>query len=344
LMTVRLRVLLTSRPEIPIQYGFNQMQEIELRDLVLHNISPSIVDHDISIFLEHNLRLIAQEQCLQAGWPGADTTAILVQKSSGLFIWAATACRFVREGLFAEERINTLLDGSNDSNTPEEQLNIIYITVLRSSIANYTEKEKQMLYSILNILLGSIAVLFSTLSVGSLSRLVSLPKQRVDRTLRNLHAILDIPKDESRPLSLHHPSFRDFVLKRERCSDSNFWVDEQKAHQRLADSCIQLMLSSLKEDIYGISTPGTLVSEVDSSQVQQYLPLEVQYACLYWIQHLQRSGAQLQDNDYVHQFLRSHFLHWLEALSWMQKISEGILEIISLESITIVSLLMVYHG
>ncbi len=68
---------------------------------------------------------------------------------------------------------------------------------------------------------------------------------------------------------------------------------------------------------------------------------EVQYAYLYWVQHLQRSGAQLYDNNQVHQFLQVNLLHWLEALGWMEKISEGILAIFSLEAQIPVSLL---HG
>jgi hypothetical protein len=43
----------------------------------------------------------------------------------------------------------------------------------------------------------------------------------------------------------------------------------------------------------------------------------------------------------VHQFLQVHLLHWLEALSWMQKVSEGIYAITSLESIIAVSQLLV---
>ena len=84
-------------------------------------------------------------------------------------------------------------------------------------------------------------------------------------------------------------------------------------------------------------TPGTLVTDVESSRVEQCLPPEVQYACLYWIPHLQKSGAQLYDNDEVHHFLQEHFLHWLEALSWMRKTSEGIHTIASLESTALVS-------
>ena len=50
-----------SRPEILIRYGFCQILDTEHQDFILHNISPSIIDHDIFIFLEYNLRLIKQE-------------------------------------------------------------------------------------------------------------------------------------------------------------------------------------------------------------------------------------------------------------------------------------------
>jgi hypothetical protein len=343
---VRLRIFLTSRPEIPIRYGFCQIPDAEHQDFVLHNISPPIVDHDISIFLEFNLRLIGQERSLGPGWPGGDTIRCLVQVASGLFIWAATACRFIREGKrFAAKRLDTILNGSGGAATaPEKYLNEIYITVLKHSVyAEYTDEEKEELYCMLRQILGSIAVLSSPLSVYSLSRLLRVIKEDIDQTLEDLQSVLDVPKDQTRPLRLHHPSFRDFLLNNDRCKDPNFWVDEKQAHQTLADRCIQLMSTSLTEDICGVNIPGTLIADVECRRIEQCLPLEVQYACLYWIQHLQRSGAQLRDNDYVDQFLRNHFLHWLEALSWMQKISEGILEIISLESIAPVSQPMINY-
>jgi hypothetical protein len=46
------------------------MPKAEHYNFVLHNISPTIVDHDITIFLEYNLRLIVQERTLDSGWPG----------------------------------------------------------------------------------------------------------------------------------------------------------------------------------------------------------------------------------------------------------------------------------
>jgi hypothetical protein len=62
---VGLRVFLRSRAEVPIRNGSIQIPGTEHQDFVLHNISPSIVDHDIRIFLEHNLNLIAQEHLKQ---------------------------------------------------------------------------------------------------------------------------------------------------------------------------------------------------------------------------------------------------------------------------------------
>ncbi|KAF1810923.1 hypothetical protein P152DRAFT_467608 [Eremomyces bilateralis CBS 781.70] len=342
LKTVRLRVLLTSRSEIPIRYGFRQLPNANLQDIVLHGISPSIVDHDISVFFEYNLKLIGQEHSLDDSWPGEEIIRSLIQIAGGLFIWAATACRFIQEGVFADERVQTLLEGSTyipaQEEHPEVQLNKLYTTVLKESIwSGYSAKEKEALYGMQKHILGSIVVLFSPLSTSSLHRLLNITKQRIDQVLRELHAILDVPKVGIYPLRLHHPSFRDFLLDKKRCGDTNFWVDEKEAHHMLTNSCIQLMSSSLKQDICYMDAPGMLVVNIKRSRVEQCLPPEVQYACLYWIQHLQKSGARLCDNDQVHQFLQEHLLHWLEALGWMGKLSEGAHAIASLELFTSLS-------
>jgi hypothetical protein len=344
LKTVRLRIFLTSRPEIPIRYGFHQIPDADHQDFILHNISPSIINHDISIFLQYNLNSIAGERSLGAGWPGEQIVKLLVCSASGLFIWAATACRFIREGKrFAAKRLAMILDSSSTASTaPEKHLNAIYLTVLRHSISpDYTAEEAEELQYKLKSLLGSIVTLFSPLSTQSLSKLVNASQQEVDQTLYDLHAILDIPKDQTCLLRLHHPSFRDFLLSKERCGDSNFQVDEKLAHKTLANYCIQLMSTSLKQDVCGQEAPGTLVTNIESSQIEQYIPSEVRYACLYWIQHLQKSDAQLCNEDQVYQFLQVHLLHWLEALSWIQKTSEGIIAILSLAALIPVSIFIV---
>jgi hypothetical protein len=146
LKTVRLRVFLTSQPEIPIRYGFHQIPDVEHMDFVLHSISPSIVDHDISVFFEYNLKHIRQEQSLDACRPGEDIIRRLIKIAGGLFIWAATACRFIQDGPFADERVQTLLEGSMSIGAPEDHLNELYTTVLKKSIRpGYSAKEQEEL-------------------------------------------------------------------------------------------------------------------------------------------------------------------------------------------------------
>jgi hypothetical protein len=283
LTTLRLRVLITSRPEIPIRYGFDQMPEAEHCDFVLHNIKAAAVDKDIFIFLEQHLKAIGQKWICGATWPGKLAIDKLVQKSSGLFIWAATACRFIDAGeVFAEQRLVEILEGSRSDATPERHLDQIYLTVLQGSIStNFSEQEKVLLYLIQGKVLGSMVVSLSPLSAASLGRLINLPKSQVEQTLGKLHAIVDLPKDVTSFLHLHHPSFRDFLLDKNRCSDLHFWVDEGQVHRTLAERCILLMSNSLKQDICGMHTPGVLVTAAASSRVEQCLPPEVKYACLY---------------------------------------------------------------
>jgi hypothetical protein len=74
-----LRIFLTSRPELPIRYGFSQMPLGGFRDFVLHNISPPTVSNDIYLFLEYNLGVIRQERYLDASWPGETVVKYLAK-------------------------------------------------------------------------------------------------------------------------------------------------------------------------------------------------------------------------------------------------------------------------
>lgn len=208
--------------------------------------------------------------------------------------------------------------------------------MLKSPARRYRKQERKRWYTRIREVLGAIVLLQSPLSASSLARLLCVPAEDVHRTLYELHSILDVPQNPNQPVRLHHPSFRDFLLDRDRCGD-NFWVDEKLAHQHLADKCIQFMSNSLREDICGVGDPSARASDIEREVIEQYIPLELQYACLYGLIHLVKGGIQLCDDDKVHNFLKKHCFHWLEALSWLGKISQGIHTISSLQSMALVS-------
>ena len=90
LQKIRLRILITSRPESNIRHGFTQFLRGMYQEFILHNISKSVVDRDIFSFLTQKF-----ERLSLLDWPGEEAIEHLVQKAAGLFIWAATAYRFI---------------------------------------------------------------------------------------------------------------------------------------------------------------------------------------------------------------------------------------------------------
>ena len=97
------------------------------------------------------------------------------------------------------------------------------------------------------------------------------------------------------------------------------------------------MSDHLRRNVCRLRSPGTLISEVERSRVADHISPEVQYACCYWVGHLQQSAITPHENDQVHKFLEGHFLHWLEALSLLGKMSEGVLMVLALQSVVMVS-------
>jgi hypothetical protein len=335
LQPIQLRIFITSRRETPIRLGFRNMPEILHRDLVLNNVPQEIIYDDISIYFRHELRDIELS---------AQIIARLTEKACGLFIWAATACRFIKNGkLLASKRLSLILEGGKSRRNPEKELDQIYAKILSDSIrGDYDEDEKKEVFELFRKIVGAIVILFNPLSAAALSELLNKPRLEVSQILSNLHSVLEVPENNGYTIRLLHPSFRDFLISEERCQDPQLWVDEKQMHLDLAKNCLRLISNRLKRNICGLHSPSAFMTDVGSDRVEQFLPPEVRYACIYWVQHLQKSGAQLYDDDQVHQFLREHLLHWLEALSLVGKMSEGVLAITSLESAIPVSHITVY--
>jgi hypothetical protein len=339
LNAVQLRVFVTSRPETPIRLGFRDISAVH-QNLVLHNISQSIIEHDISIFLKHKFKSIREERSLPRHWPSEQSIELLVQRAGKLFIYAATVCLFVGDPNWSPEyRLCLVLanNAPNRSSTP--MLDEMYTKILESSvIVNCREQDEPELSKRFRQIIGPLAILFDSLSANALAKLLDVPMWMMDSTLDRLRSVVDVPEDPDFPIRLLHPSFREFLIDEQRCLDRRFKIDEKKIHTDLVESCLKVMSYALKRDICGLQMPGALSSEVESNTLSRCLPKHVQYACRYWVDHLQRGEIGLcYDNGQVHKFLQQHFLHWIEALSLMGKISEGVLLITTLHSMLTVS-------
>jgi hypothetical protein len=83
--------------------------------------------------------------------------------------------------------------------------------------------------------------------------------------------------------------------------------------------------------------PGCETQSISSAVIRRWIAPELRYACRHWITHLTASAIAVSDDDEVHAFLKTHFLHWLEALSLLGFVSEGIQAVRTLESMATVS-------
>lgn len=334
LVAVKFRALVTSRPEVPIRLGFRAISRNLHEDFVLHNIAPPVVQHDIEIFLRHEINSIREEHLLPSDWPIKEKFDLLVEKCGGLFIYAATVCRFIHDPKWLPvERLDLVLRGSAEQ-PPEQRLDEMYTQILKSSVfGDCNEKEKEVLSQRFRSTVGSIIILFDSLSTLVLKSLFPTLSTTVDITLKPLKSLLDVPEDQSTPIRILHPSFRDFLVNQERCQVQDFWIDQKTVHHDVAQQCLHLMSKSLKRNMCQLETPGTCRSEIDSAMLLKFLPSPLQYACQYWVGHLQKETLNTYDITQVYMFLQAHFLHWLEALSLTGKTSEAIVLINMLESV-----------
>jgi NACHT domain len=122
-----------------------------------------------------------------------------------------------------------------------------------------------------------------------------------------------------------HQSAKDYLSK--NADAQIFPTGRGQVHHRVLSQSLQAMSKALRRDIYNLREPGTLVENVGSIDPDPLAPLR--YSCVYWVEHLceMDSGLQYQhelhDSRVICMFLREHFLHWLEALSLIGKVSEG---------------------
>jgi len=346
--SVRLRVFITSRPETPIRYGFKNISASSHRDCVLHEISSPIVNHDISALFRHEFNRIGDRRHLPREWLDEASLKSLVRKADGLFIYAATVCRFVeRRDCYPPDRIKSVLQDSVEIGSPTQQLDAMYTKVLRSA----GPVEDQVLPAggehlhLFRRTIGTIVILFDLLTARALGRLLETRPGEVEAILESLSTVVAFPDSPDVPIRLLHPSFRDFLLDNQRCDDPQFRIVGDNAHEDLAVSCLKLISRHLKQDVCSLKRPGTITSEVDPCTIQSCLPQDVQYACRYWVVHLRQSKVELRECDngsqslhnLVHTFFKEDLLHWFEALSLMGGLSGGVLMVKALASMVTVS-------
>lgn len=199
------------------------------------------MDEDILTFFKYKFGVIRKksDDDLPPNWPGQNYMDRLVSSAHGLFIYAATICRFIEEGskyfptddllrlvLPNESITNASLWKSRNVTThesPTKELDMMYTQVLIHYLKGVPhEKDKELLTMILRQILGAIVTLHDPLSLIAIARLLNMSHKIIKKTINHLCSVLEVPNKQEHPIRLFHPSFRDFLVNNKRCSSKEF--------------------------------------------------------------------------------------------------------------------------
>ncbi|RDW75234.1 hypothetical protein BP6252_06376 [Coleophoma cylindrospora] len=245
--------------------------------------------------------------------------------ADGTFLWVALVCQELSSlsGWKAVQRLKSL----------PPRLDALYQRMLDQIMAS---EDSELCMSILAV----ASTVYRPITVDELVTFVNMPNG-VDGEYEALAEIIGYCRSflviRERTIFFVHQSAKDFLGK--KAPQDLFLFKTQDVHGNIFSRSLQAMSQTLKRDVYNLRAPGTLLDTIEPPILD---PLaSVRYSCLYWADHLldcqtrENTIKDIKDSGSAYNFLRRYFLYWLEALSLLKSVSEGVIIIRKLEDLQV---------
>ncbi|KAI7762677.1 hypothetical protein LZL87_014165 [Fusarium oxysporum] len=210
---LRVRVLVTSRPELPVRLGFSSIGNAH-QDLILHKIPLPIIEHDISVFLRHEFANIrnnfnkdaVEELKLSVDWPGEANLGKLTRAAVPLFIFAATLCRFINDRYLGspDELLQSVLKAAGTGQG--SKLDMTYSPVLSQQVLNRSGSERLDIIESFRLIVGTIVTLANPLSIRALALLLDIQVSKSREDLRVSTFVADAVRGDINSVVFSHDS------------------------------------------------------------------------------------------------------------------------------------------
>ncbi|KAI1178505.1 hypothetical protein F4777DRAFT_586701 [Nemania sp. FL0916] len=305
-----IKVLVSSRNLPSIQSGLSGATHKVLLQLELN-------DDSISNAVDHYINYKAAELAVSKDLDQEAGEAVrrhLKANSNNTFLWVAIVCQKLdREDTNPWEVLDMLHEFPSG-------LDSLYERMATQFLAG---KDAEMCRQVLAVQ----ALAHRPLSLTELLSHVESP-ERFPRLAKWLKRVVELCGSflTVRDCTVYfvHQSAKDYLI--EHMSDSIFRRGIPAGHRTIAIRSIQALSRALRENIYELPSPGFLIESIEIPDPD--LLDGLRYACVYWVGHLdsakETANSDLEDGGLVHDFLRDHLLHWLEALSLMKSLVSGI--------------------
>jgi len=325
---IPLKFFIASRDEDLIRSAFYHHPELSTA-FTLHEVERQVVEDDIRKYIERSLLNIKSQGLdpVLDAWPSPSELSNLIDYSGRLFIYAATAIRYIHDGRkLYKSRFSIMAnrDTKTRSKLQTSTIDGLYGHILEQACASREDWE----VAIIKELIFIIVFLRHPLPIQAIA---SLSELDVHLYLPSISSVIHVPTQEHSPVAPFHASFPDFVTDPTRCSPKNCpsfpALIPSEGHAMLALKCLEHMNRTLKYNICDIPEER-IRSHREITNSREYtskIPDTLKYSCLYWASHLaevQASGVDLIPT--LRHFLHVHLLHWIECLSILDELQTGL--------------------
>ncbi len=248
----------------------------------------------------------------------------------GTFLWVALVCQELAKtlGRKTQKKLAVFPPG----------LNALYRQMM-DQICNLEDTEDTALCK---DILAIVSVVYRPITLDELTALVDA----LDGVSGDYEALAEIVELcgsfltlRNRTIFFVHQSAKDFWLGEPR--NEIFPSRIEDIHYTIFSRSLWVMQDTMRRDIYSLGAPGFLIDEI---KVPDPDPLAAaRYSCKYWVDYLrdcdlnEKAKDDFQDYGSIDVFLRQTYLHWLEALSLLKGMSEGVASMLSLAGLFEVS-------
>ncbi|CAE6475792.1 unnamed protein product [Rhizoctonia solani] len=245
-----LSVLFQHAPNLPVKFFITSRPEPEIQDEILlhrsgerevfylHDIEQAVVQADIELYLREELVFIS---------PAEYQIKQLVQLAGNLFIYAATAVRYIRPGkklASPHARLDLVLSARSNSKKQYAELDVLYSTVLDTALDERVLESIEIEYA-RRVLWTSICAR-EPIAIETLAEMTQMDSEQVLIVLQSFLSVLYLSGGGSR-VSVFHASFPDFMFDHER--SRKYFCDQNICGQQLALRCFSIMKDQLRFNI-----------------------------------------------------------------------------------------------
>lgn len=318
-----LKLFITSRPETRITAVFENYKD--RTGITLHAIEESVVQADIELYLRRSLSQIPIDHGwdLPPSWYQGKDFKALLDRAGQLFIYASTAVRFIESGE-PKSQLQALVTADTVGDADYRQVDELYSQILKKMAGQI---DQNRIVRQFQLVVGTLLFLRDNLALIDMAKFLGISVDQVRSVLKDLSSVIILPRQVNQPATPYHPSFFDFITSDHRCPQPQFRLNPQTHHHRLAERCLQEMITRLHFNMAGIEDPNQLLSEISS--VVKAIPSQLTYACRFWTWHLSRAPPDPRLTKLLEEWLSLYVMHWIEVCvisDSMNQAITGILE------------------